>query len=385
MVDISKFDSVDVLKKSFENLKVAKEEIAKTLNKKVTAASWKALYENYIVAKPEITDINMIDSIEKLKNSFTNLKEAKEKISKILNRKVAASSWQVLYDKYVTEDLYFKDKVSKYIFYLVEIEGKPQLDFLGITYEYYSNKKVAEKWHKEMVKLKYELSTHLVSIEELKNDISAEDYGELNDTWATSIQNAWLKGANLDKHGVVWISSKYLHTLLRVKKDLVNYHLATIGRAGADYITGTEFIGLLSNIFDSATTFRRRDYIRYSEKLYILIRDSDKAEVMRARYYEDLTDKKNKLKVQRIKKYKIKIDELTGANLKTQTAEFSHIRSVAIYPDLQLELDNGLIVNKKTHEIITEKGIQNEDDLYTLCIAKGWNTKWYNFYKQTFI
>lgn len=78
-----------------------------------------------------------------------------------------------------------------------------------------------------------------------------------------------------------------------------------------------------------------------------MIRDSDKAEVMRARYYEDLTDKKNKLKVQRIKKYKIVIDELTGANLKTQTAEFSHIRSVAIYPDLQLELDNGLIVNKK--------------------------------------
>jgi len=72
MVDISKIDSVDVLKKSFENLKVAKEEIAKILSKKVTAASWKALYENYIVAKPEITDINMIDSIEKLKNAEMN-------------------------------------------------------------------------------------------------------------------------------------------------------------------------------------------------------------------------------------------------------------------------------------------------------------------------
>ncbi|MHB9336256.1 methyltransferase, partial [Fusobacterium polymorphum] len=123
----------DVLKKSFESLKVAKEELVKILNKKITAGSWKALYENYIVAKPEITDINMIDSYDKLKSSFTNLKEAKEKISKILNRTVVASSWQVLYDKYVTEDLYFKDKVSKYIFYLVEIEGKPQLDFLGIT------------------------------------------------------------------------------------------------------------------------------------------------------------------------------------------------------------------------------------------------------------
>ena len=122
MVDISKIGSVEVLKRSFESLKEAKIEVAKILNKKVTAVSWKVLYENYIVAKPEITDINMIDSIEKLKNSFTNLKEAKEKISRILNRKVVASSWQILYDKYVTEDLYFKDKVSKYIFYLVEIK-----------------------------------------------------------------------------------------------------------------------------------------------------------------------------------------------------------------------------------------------------------------------
>ena len=110
MVDISKIGSVEVLKRSFESLKEAKIEVAKILNKKVTAASWKVLYENYIVAKPEITDINMIDSIEKLKNSFTNLKEAKEKISRILNRKVVASSWQILYDKYVTEDLYLRTK-----------------------------------------------------------------------------------------------------------------------------------------------------------------------------------------------------------------------------------------------------------------------------------
>lgn len=82
---------------------------------------------------------------------------------------------------------------------------------------------------------------------------------------------------------------------------------------------------------------------------------------------------------------KVAKEEIAKTLNKKVTAEFSHIRSVAIYPDLQLELDNGLIVNKKTHEIITEKGIQNEDDLYTLCLTKGWNTKWYNFYKQTFI
>lgn len=153
MVDINKIDSVEVLKKSFESLKQAKIEIAKILNKKVTANSWQALYDNYILKKEEITDINMIDSIEKLKKSFINLKEAKEKIAKILNRKITANSWQILYDKYVTEDLYFKDKISKYIFFLVVLEGKQQLDLLGITYDYYCDKKIAEKWHKEMVKL----------------------------------------------------------------------------------------------------------------------------------------------------------------------------------------------------------------------------------------
>ncbi len=153
MLDISKIDSAEILKKSFKSLKEAKVEVAKILNRKVTAGSWQTLYNNYILEKEEITDINMIDSIEKLKNSFINLKEAKEKISKILNKKVVAGSWQVLYDKYVTEDLYFKDKISKYIFFLVELEGKPQLEFLGITYDYYRDRKIAEKWHKEMVKL----------------------------------------------------------------------------------------------------------------------------------------------------------------------------------------------------------------------------------------
>ncbi len=232
--------------------------------------------------------------------------------------------------------------------------------------------------------MKYALSKSLIPIEDLKNNIREEDYGELNNNWATAIQNAWINGAKLDGHGVIWISSKYLHTLLRVNKNLVKYYLAMINKSDSEYITGTEFISLLSNIFDTATTFRKRDYIRYSEKLYILIRDSDKAEVMRARYNEDLIKKRNKLKGQRIKKYSIKFDELTGSNLKIRTAEFSHIRSVTLYPDLQLELDNGLIINRNTHEIITEQGIQNEEELYELCEKKKWNTNWYEFYKKTF-
>ena len=38
------------------------------------------------------------------------------------------------------DNLYFKDEVSKYIFFLVELEGKVQLDFLGVNYSHYANK-----------------------------------------------------------------------------------------------------------------------------------------------------------------------------------------------------------------------------------------------------
>lgn len=50
------------------------------------------------------------------------------------------------------EDLYFKSKTTRTIFGLAELEGKTQLDFLGIDLEHYSNKKLAEKWYTETKK-----------------------------------------------------------------------------------------------------------------------------------------------------------------------------------------------------------------------------------------
>ena len=43
---------------------------------------------------------------------------------------------------------YFKDETSKIIFFLVELEGKQQLDFLGINSGHYCNRDIAEKWYK---------------------------------------------------------------------------------------------------------------------------------------------------------------------------------------------------------------------------------------------
>ena len=48
------------------------------------------------------------------------------------------------------DNLYFKDEVSKYIFFLVELEGKVQLDFLGVNYCHYSNKEKAKDWYSKI-------------------------------------------------------------------------------------------------------------------------------------------------------------------------------------------------------------------------------------------
>ena len=47
---------------------------------------------------------------------------------------------------------YFKDETSKIIFFLVELEGKQQLDFLGINLGHYCNKNIAERWYSEIKK-----------------------------------------------------------------------------------------------------------------------------------------------------------------------------------------------------------------------------------------
>ena len=48
------------------------------------------------------------------------------------------------------KELYFKDEEAKYIFYLVEINGKIQMDLLGIKRIHYINKDMAKIWYEEI-------------------------------------------------------------------------------------------------------------------------------------------------------------------------------------------------------------------------------------------
>lgn len=91
------------------------------------------------------------------------------------------------------------------------------------------------------------------------------------------------------------------------------------------------------------------------------------------------------MKKKRIKKYNIKIDELTGEKLIKKTAQFSHIRSYALFKEISDKIENGLIVNKEVHAVITKEGINDEEELLELCTKKGWNKDWYEKFKINFI
>ena len=50
------------------------------------------------------------------------------------------------------EDLYFINKSTRIIFGLAELEGKAQLDLLGIDQSYYLNRQKAKQWYTETKK-----------------------------------------------------------------------------------------------------------------------------------------------------------------------------------------------------------------------------------------
>ena len=70
------------------------------------------------------------------------------------------------------EDLYFKSETTRTIFGLVKLEGKAQMDFLGLDQSYYLNRQKAKQWYMEIKEIiansKHpKLETALANLEKL--------------------------------------------------------------------------------------------------------------------------------------------------------------------------------------------------------------------------
>lgn len=206
----------------------------------------------------------------------------------------------------------------------------------------------------------------------------------------TAIKNAWNNSTSLDDLGQVWVETKKLHSILRTSKGNAKYIVASISDDNKliidkkTYIRGYELMKLIDKMIQECGLGTKGEYLRYSEKHYIAIRDCDKANNLRAEAEKLLLKVRKTLKKKRRSLYKISIDELTGEVLDVKNSDFSHIRSCSLYPSLADNINNGLVVNKSTHNIITEKNINDEEELYDICKSMGWQTDWYDKYKKDF-
>lgn len=90
------------------------------------------LFENVIIIKA--------NSWEKFYNSINNIREFCN-----LNNDYNKSN--------NSNDLYFKGNAERYIFFLLELDGKERLDKLGINKLHYSKKEIANKWRNNIAKI----------------------------------------------------------------------------------------------------------------------------------------------------------------------------------------------------------------------------------------
>ncbi|WNS82192.1 hypothetical protein RRU94_15710 [Domibacillus sp. DTU_2020_1001157_1_SI_ALB_TIR_016] len=229
----------------------------------------------------------------------------------------------------------------------------------------------------------------LLKLHEFENNIPykrPENPVNLHERTLTSITNALDAEAYLDAQGQLWIAKDKLHQILRTTKANANDLFDSfddIKRIGDYlYVRAYQVMGIISKEIEEADTLKKGKYLSFSEQCLIAIRDSDRAKVKRAEYLEEWREKKKSLKKQRIKKYDIEFDELTGKTLVRKTAEFSHIRSSSLHKSLSLDIENGLIVNKSTHDLITSLEVCDEEELKFLCEQEGWNVSWYDKYQE---
>ena len=232
----------------------------------------------------------------------------------------------------------------------------------------------------------------------IKNSVKELSYinpEEMNNTCkspSTRIRNAYREAGFIDDRGRLWFKNSRIADIIRTTSGNAQYVISNeipdnskIFVNGEMYIKGYEVKRLIDKEIQETGMGKKKQYLLYSEKIFNAIRDCDTAENLRNAYEMELKAGKKKLKSKRIRKYKILHDELTGKELIKKTSEFSHIRSYSIFKDIGDDIENGLIVNKEIHDMITKYGIMDEEDLLRLCEEKGWSTEWYNSFKECFV
>jgi len=223
-----------------------------------------------------------------------------------------------------------------------------------------------------------------------------EHEGGLAQGTLKGIFNAWIAASVIDQRGAVWVKASQLHTILRTSKDKAKHLLGGAGKRDKVQMTAPGVLGekvletlvrsskvceWVNHSIQSPAASRTADYLRYSEAVYRKVRDCKDARLLRAEFREQIESTQRNLKKQRVKRLKIKHDELTGDSLE-RSANFAHIRAACVYFEMADKDWNGVVVNAETHLVLTKEGIFDEGELLHFCEKKKWKTDWHGVFKR---
>ena len=204
------------------------------------------------------------------------------------------------------------------------------------------------------------------------------------------MSRAWRDSVLIDEKGWMWIKKDKLHSILRTSKSNAQFLVMKMGDEFKRsfnreiYVRGYKILELIAKTIEENGAGSKGINLEASRQFFDTINQCDTVKLQRLEFDYTLKEARKKLKNKRKRKYSIKCDELSGEELKREF-EFSHIRSFAIYRELSDQIDNGLLVNKETHRLITERGVNEENGLLELCKEQGWNTNWYRSYIKIYL
>ncbi|MDY6458152.1 hypothetical protein SKM57_12320 [Acinetobacter faecalis] len=221
------------------------------------------------------------------------------------------------------------------------------------------------------------------SLEDILKEITYSDQNLIT----KEITHAWNTGSRIDYMGRLWVHESSLPSILRMSYGNIRYTFANLKKGqfyqqdNCFYIRGDVIHSLINDNLQNTGLINRENYFYLSQIYRISAQESNFADEIQDEYYKSINELKRNLKLKRLNFIKHFKDELTNTVCLSDT-QFIHIRSVSAYPELTFFIENILIVHPKTHKTIVQKKINDENELYNLCLKEGWNIDWYdNFTK----
>jgi len=232
----------------------------------------------------------------------------------------------------------------------------------------------------EISKIKYRFT-------KLSMDIKSEvNNYNLKDKTSKSITNT-LARCGVDNKGEIWIVKKKIFHILRNKSELdSNYEIRNIKERDKLVDEGELFINIapiIEILVRKSVKNPNNDILKSIIEILNKVLFDPVVEGEREKYQRNLKLQLSILGKIRAEVKNIVNDELTNEPLDGKY-EFHHIRvrSVVGNEVFELDIELGLVINKKTHKDITKESIKDEDELLVYCIEKGYNTEWYSKVKD---